>query len=388
MLTELDALARFAKLLATAPSSGEVQELLVESAVAFVGADGAVLVLVDAAGTPRVVARRSFDVDVTLAPDLLGVELTDQLLASSRGQFTFGAPLPLIAAGGLYGVLVLLFIETKRLDEEQLQLAATIVDIVAATLARAREVDALERVYDELKASRRVLAQTEKLRALGGMAAGISHDLRNVFAPMLLLLEVLKRSTVDGDAMRARVERMRRPLNSGLAIVERLREYSRPPGDDAREISPVQTIVEDAVDLCRPRISHAAARVDIVVEASEAPLVRVEVAASVAAVTNLVVNALDAVSAQGGVVTVHSGARGEGAFIEVTDTGPGVPPELQERIFEEFFTTKGKSGTGLGLALVHDFAQRHGGSLQLECPATGGARFTLWLPAARDSEAA
>lgn len=376
-------MARLANLLATAPSSSEVQELLVNSAVDVVGADGALLVLVDAGGLPRIVARRSFASDVTLAADLLGAELVERLLAAEP-RFTSASPLPLVAAGGLYGVVVLFFTGSKRLKDEELKLAATVVDIVAATLARARDLDDLERAYDELKATREALAQDETLRALGAMAVGVSHDLKNVFAPMLLLLQVIEGGTEDGDAVRANVKRMRRPLDNGLALVERLRLFSRPRGDEAREVLHLGGVIADAVGLCTPRLSQTARHVDMVVEADEAPLVRIEGAEAVAAVANLVVNALDAVSELGGKVTVRSGGRDEGAFVEVTDTGAGVPPEIRERIFEQFFTTKGKAGTGVGLAMVHEFARRHGGTLVLESPPSGGARFTIWLPAARD----
>ncbi len=383
MSSTINILARFARLLATAPSSSEVQELLVHSAVDVVGADGAVLVLVDATGLPRIVARRSFAAEVTLATDLLGAELVERLLAAEH-RFTSASALPLVAAGGLYGVVVLFFTDNKRLNDEELKLAATVVDIVAATLARARELDELEHAYDELQATRRALAQDETLRALGAMAVGVSHDLKNVFAPMLLLLQVIETGTEDGDTVRANVKRMRRPLNNGLALVERLRFFGRPRGDEAREVHQLGTVIADAVGLCRPRLSQAAAHVALAIEGDEAPPVRIEGAEAVAAVANLVVNALDAVSALGGQVTVRSGGRDEGAFVEVTDSGPGVPPEIRERIFEQFFTTKGKSGTGVGLGMVHEFARRHGGTLVLESPLSGGARFTIWLPAARD----
>ncbi|MDP2342220.1 MAG: HAMP domain-containing sensor histidine kinase [Deltaproteobacteria bacterium] len=376
----MDALARFAHLLATAPSSTEVHELLVNSAVDVVGAGGALLVLVDHAGMARIVARRGFDAEVVLGTDLLGIELTGPVLAASQGQFTSASALPLVAAGGLYGVLVLLLAGHDGLDDPQLKLAATVVDLAAATLARASEHDELERAYEELKASRQALAHAEKLRALGGMAAGISHDLKNVFTPMLLMLDVLKTSTGDGDAMRERIEKLRRPLNNGLAIVERLRSFSRPGGDDRRELCELKPIVDDALDLCQLR--SAATHVDISLEASAAPMVRVEVGEAVAAITNLVVNALDAVAANGGRVNVRVGTREAGAFVEIADTGPGVPPELRDRIFAQFFSTKGKEGTGLGLATVHEFAQRHGGKIELESPSEGGARFTLWLPRA------
>ncbi len=376
----IDALAKFANLLATAGSSHDVEELLVQSAIDVGPAAGAVLIEIDA--VPRIVATRAFDTDVVLSAELVGADLAKRVLDASNGRFASSAPLPLIGPGGLYGVLVLLFTTSAQLDDEAIKVLGAFVDMGATALARVKEMEELERAYQSLDDSRRALVQAEKLRALGAMAAGISHDLRNVFAPLLLVLEAIQGA--DADTMRKRVAMMRRPLDNGLKIVDRLRVFSRPPGVDLQEIISVDTIVGDAVGLCEMRLGDAAKRVEIKVELAPAPLVRVEAAEAVAAVTNLVINALDVIGAEGGCVTIRTGLRDGSVIIEVTDTGPGVPAEMVERIFEPFFTTKGKSGTGLGLSLVRDFVRNHGGTVQLDSPADGGARFTLTLPPARD----
>jgi signal transduction histidine kinase len=107
----------------------------------------------------------------------------------------------------------------------------------------------------------------------------------------------------------------------------------------------------------------------------------------VAALLNLVSNAIDAIQAldegaEGGTVTVSTGASDGGAWVRVHDDGPGIPEEIQGRIFEPFFTTKGTEGTGLGLAIVYAFVRRHGGKLTLDSAPGKGTAFTLWFPAA------
>jgi signal transduction histidine kinase len=81
-------------------------------------------------------------------------------------------------------------------------------------------------------------------------------------------------------------------------------------------------------------------------------------------------------------VSVRTGEDAGGGWIEVEDDGPGIPTELQRRIFEPSFSTKGKEGTGLGLAMVYAFAQRHGGHVAVDSPPDKGARFRIWLPRA------
>src|SRR5205823_14981373 len=99
------------------------------------------------------------------------------------------------------------------------------------------------------------------------------------------------------------------------------------------------------------------------------------------AVRNLVFNAVDALGAGGTIaLRVHSNATE--VTLEVADTGPGIPPEIRSRIFDAFFTTKGESGTGLGLAQVMATVEQHHGRLDLECGSSHGTTFRLVLPAA------
>jgi signal transduction histidine kinase len=104
-------------------------------------------------------------------------------------------------------------------------------------------------------------------------------------------------------------------------------------------------------------------------------------AEAIAALVNLLVNAADAMKT-GGTITLSTGARDGGSWIRVADDGPGMPPDIEQRVFEPFFTTKGDEGTGLGLAMLYAFVQRHGGKVDLETALGKGAAFTLWFPAA------
>jgi CheY-like chemotaxis protein/anti-sigma regulatory factor (Ser/Thr protein kinase) len=104
------------------------------------------------------------------------------------------------------------------------------------------------------------------------------------------------------------------------------------------------------------------------------------------ALTNLIFNAVDAL-AEGGTIRLRGASAGDRVLAEVSDTGPGIPPELQARIFEPFFTTKGELGTGLGLAQVSGVVARHGGELTVESTPGQGATFRLLLPRAAPSTA-
>jgi signal transduction histidine kinase len=94
---------------------------------------------------------------------------------------------------------------------------------------------------------------------------------------------------------------------------------------------------------------------------------------------NLLLNAADALGGAG-IVTVCTGSSNGGAWIEVADNGPGIRPEIKNKILEPFFTTKGQLGTGLGLSIIYAFTQRHGGRLEIESETGRGAKFRMWFP--------
>jgi signal transduction histidine kinase len=375
-------LVRFARLLTSAPSSSEARTLLVTT-IAGLTNGAAVLVQLDPGGRPAVAAASGFDEANTVSLGGPDDDVAALLMSASGGRFASHAQLPLVADGGLYGFIVLLFEGAGALDDHALDVAGGLVDLTATMLARTKELDDLERAYAELSESRRALGQAEKLRAVGGMAAGIAHDLKNVFAPLLLQLDLMSSSKYSADEMRMRCAELKRPLQNGLAIVDRLRTFSKLGAGAGPELAELHTIVDDAVSLCRPRAAQCKHHVGIDVScAPNTPIVRVEVAEVVAGVTNLIVNAIDAVSSSGGVVAVRTFASGDGACIEVKDDGPGIPDDVRARLFEPFFTTKGKEGTGLGLMMVKELAQRHGGQLVVDSAPGQGARFTLTFPRA------
>jgi signal transduction histidine kinase len=223
---------------------------------------------------------------------------------------------------------------------------------------------------------------------LGEMAAGISHDLKNLLNPLSLHLQLLKRIVKRGasapGAAEDAIAEMEQVLRRGVETLERLREFSRQAPERRTEQVHVDKLAHEALELSRPRLASSSLRargVRLVEELGPAPSVRARPSELVAALLNLVVNAIDALDA-GGTVTVSTGAADGGAWVRVKDDGPGIPEDIQARIFEPFFTTKGREGTGLGLAMVYAFVQRHGGKLTLDTAVGKGTSFTLWLPGA------
>lgn len=382
----LDALLRYSRVIASAARPEEVLSLLADAGVEHVGAEAAAVVAVAASGEARLAASRGLPKELAAwhaDPDAVGDEIGHGLCAACNGRFARAHSLPLVSGGDLFGTLVLLLERNEPLDPDRVALAAGLADLAAIGLGRAEQFAALSRSYAELRASRELLAQTEKLRALGQMAAGVSHDLKNILNPLSLHLQFLSR-IVPKDVTDAHesIQEMRQVLARGVETIERLREFSRQTPSAKVELVDLNRIVREAAKICAARLAaRRAPRVTIDDRLGEPGLVAMRASEGVAAIVNLVVNAIDAL-AEGGTITLTSGAEDGGGWVRIADDGPGMPPEVQQRVFEPFFTTKGTEGTGLGLAMVYAFAQRHGGRVTLETAPGEGAAFTLWLPSA------
>lgn len=220
----------------------------------------------------------------------------------------------------------------------------------------------------------------EKLAAVGTMAAGLSHEIRNPLNAASLQLTVLER-------------RLRR------SALENQPQYLEPLGLVQQEIQRLNRIVEDFLQFARPREfvpvpvnlnTIADSVISLLAVQAERTGLHIErrleavrpVAGDVGllqqAIMNLVLNALQA-TPKGGWVRIEVGERNDEAFFLVEDSGPGVPVALRQRIFEPFFTTK-ESGSGLGLPLVHSIIEQHTGSISLTEGEVGGARFQIQLP--------
>lgn len=254
----------------------------------------------------------------------------------------------------------------------------------------ARLLPAVERALRESQLRRRHrevqarLAQTEKLQALGQLAAGIAHDLRNIFTPLILHTQRLRRRLTHPQAL-ATLDTIDRVLHVGVEVVGRLDLFSRKRDDAAHEPVALQAVARSIVELCDHR-TRPRPRVRLQIEeVTPAPEVRAPLGELTSALLNLVVNALDAVGSAG-TVCVRTGAADGGAFVEVADDGPGMPPEVQRRLYEPFFTTK-DGGTGLGLSIVRAFVTRQGGQVTVDTGPDHGTCVRMWFPASASNEA-
>jgi PAS domain S-box-containing protein len=230
----------------------------------------------------------------------------------------------------------------------------------------------------ERKREHELLAQSDKLRAVGELAAGVAHNLNNSLTVIQGRAQLLLRNATDASSAKS-LEVITNAVEDGTKTLRRILEFAR--RDAGNEFAPVELgyLISSSVDIARPKWQSKSGKIDVRVGASAPVYVLGEQAELREVVLNLIFNAVDAMS-DGGIIEI--GARGEidtGCFW-VADTGCGMPAETASRIFEPFFTTKGKLGSGLGLSASHGIITRHKGEIIVVSEPGEGTRFEVRLP--------
>ncbi|MFY9730705.1 MAG: ATP-binding protein [Candidatus Acidiferrales bacterium] len=239
------------------------------------------------------------------------------------------------------------------------------------TLVTLRDVESLERIGNQLQVS-------ERLAALGRVTAGVAHEVKNPLNSMRLWLEVLKANMpVDPEPQQAvkmldsEIDRLDRAVKTFLNFTK--------PLEMKLEETDIRPVLQDVIDAARPSISRAGVelRVDL---PSEFPGLLIDQQLIHQAVLNLLLNASE-FTPKGGRITLGLRRSGETAIISVADSGKGISPEDQKKIFQLFFTTR-PGGSGIGLANTFRFVQLHNGQIEFDSEVGRGTTFRIELPLA------
>jgi len=252
-------------------------------------------------------------------------------------------------------------------------------------------LEGLIAIVRDITAQREVekqLRQSEKLTALGQLAGGIAHDFNNLLQAILGYAQLMKQNPRDIDFVSRSLNIVEAAAVDGSETVRRIQQFARLRPDEQFVGVDVNQIVHDAVAIVRPRWEEKIARdnrpLDLRLDLGTIETINGRPAALAELMTNLILNALDAMP-DGGTLTVSTRSDpGRHITLTVTDTGVGMSETVRRRIFEPFFSTKGEGGSGLGLSMVYSIVRRHGGDIRVESEPARGATFTLTFPVASE----
>jgi signal transduction histidine kinase/HAMP domain-containing protein/ActR/RegA family two-component response regulator len=304
---------------------------------------------------------------------------------------------PLMVEEKLFGILIAARLQAEGFSSGDAEFLRMLSEHVALAAHQARLHTDLEKAYNELRRTQATILQQERLKALGQMASGIAHDVNNALSPVIGFADLILRGDYGlKPDVKKYLGHIRTAGEDIAHIVARLREFyrTREVNESLQQLN-LNTLVEQVVDMTRPRWRDIPQSNGITIEvetrlAPDMPRLAGIESEIREAITNLVLNAVDAMP-RGGKITINtqvlrnSGAANGGknpvkAVIEITDTGTGMDEETRKRCLEPFFSTKGKRGTGLGLAMVYGVMERHAGSIEIQSEVGKGTTFLLFFP--------
>jgi PAS domain S-box-containing protein len=300
---------------------------------------------------------------------------------------------PLIVERSLFGVMIAARREPESFEAADCEFLRQLSEHVALVAHQAQLYSALQRAYDDLRQTQKTVVQQERLGALGQMASGIAHDINNALSPAAVYVQLLReREAKLSEKEREYLVIIQRAIQDVAHTVARMREFCR-PHEPQLTFLPVNlnSILKHVLDLTRARWSAMPQERGIVIRtetdlASDLPSIMGAESEIRDAVTNLVLNAVDAMPAGGTLtlrsrlVTTQSNSPARSVHIDVCDTGIGMDEHARNRCLEPFFTTKGERGTGLGLAMVYGMVQRHGADVEIDSEPGKGTIVRLTFP--------
>ncbi|MDP2625749.1 MAG: GAF domain-containing protein, partial [Candidatus Rokubacteria bacterium] len=297
---------------------------------------------------------------------------------------------PMTAGDRVLGVLALGSPERVFTENDE-RLLANIAQLAALAIRSARLFEERTRAYEELAFTQDQLVRTEKLRALGEMASGVAHDFNNMLAVIVGRAQLML-AEIQDPRHRRWLQVIERSALDGAQTVRRLQEFSRVRRDQPFVAVSLSRIVEEALEATSGRWQEEPRSRGIVVDviprlAPDLPPVAGDAAELREALTNLILNAVDAMP-QGGTLTLVTAVAEGRVELLVRDTGVGIPEQMREKIFDPFFTTKGPQGTGLGLSMSYGILSRHDARVTVESEEGRGTTFRLsFAPIALTEEA-
>jgi two-component system, NtrC family, sensor kinase len=233
----------------------------------------------------------------------------------------------------------------------------------------------------ELESANIQLIQSQKIASVGRMAAGVAHEINNPLSAILIYAELLKEQLAGRKENLEDVTEIITQTMRCKKIVSDLLEFSRKSAGRTSSFS-LEGLLRKCLDLLVHKEDFQNIQVTVQIE-EDMPQTIGDMSQLQQVFTNLIMNAADAMEGRGRIEVRAGFLQEEKRFrIQVLDTGPGIPEEIRDKVFDIFFTTKpvGK-GTGLGLSISQNIVKIHGGSITFHCPPEGGTAFLVDLPA-------
>ncbi|MCA9935942.1 MAG: response regulator [Ardenticatenaceae bacterium] len=286
---------------------------------------------------------------------------------------------PLIARDQVIGAVELINKKDGLFNDMDLTLVSSAATSIAIAIDNARLYREQAELIREVQQSQERLVQSERMSAMGRLAASLAHEINNPLQAVHSCLQLATHFNLSQEKQTEYLGMAEEEVERLIDIVTRILDFARPSGG-VFEMANINAIIGQVIRLSEKQLSHQRLSVQQNF-ASDIPPLRVVPNQIAQVFLVIILNAFDAMSAAGTLIIT---TRAKGSWVEISfqDDGVGMSPELQARIFEPFYSTKNE-GTGLGLAVSYGIVERHGGKLYVESEEGKGSTFTVCLPRPR-----
>ncbi|HZN01271.1 MAG TPA: ATP-binding protein, partial [Pyrinomonadaceae bacterium] len=272
-------------------------------------------------------------------------------------------------------------------DDERREIGAQANQLLAnsqqyATRERLRKcLDIIAEAHTKYEAQREQQIHAEKMAALGELSFGVAHNVNNTLTGILGRAQLLLRNSADSSKIESGLELIIKSAEDGAHIIRRIQDFARKRPSREFEIIPVAELLKDACELTRPRWEGRSdfAPIRFALHADSRAHVQGDPVELREVLVNMIYNAVDAMPS-GGEVRLGTIETREHVILTIGDTGTGMGPEVKSRLFDPFFSTKGRKGTGMGLAVSFGIIRRHEGSIDVDSEPGRGTTFKISLP--------
>lgn len=227
------------------------------------------------------------------------------------------------------------------------------------------------------------LIQNEKLRVMGEMAAGITHDFNNILTPILGSVQLLKDTIKEKQALKL-LSVIEICAYDGMNITKRVKRLTQKYNNEDFETFSIDSVISDAIDLTKNKwlteSIFKGIKINIIKSLKSNSIVQGNITEIREVFINIIANAIDAMPKGGTIEAITTINKSNKVIIEIRDSGMGMNKEIQKRIFEPFFTTKGNDGSGIGLSISYNIILSHKGTMKIESEENVGTSFIVKLP--------
>jgi len=388
-----------------------IPERIVAGIGRALGAEGCCLYLCEKGGEPELAASYGFGGALTAAQAAAASQRANRHVAVNRRAFYGsgasgdGEPLlgderihsalivPLAAQDQLYGTLGLYnkqpspISPQREFTEHDFRLISLLTQQTTMTLDRSRLADDLREALVDLEAAQQQLVESERLSAVGRMANMIIHDIKNPMQGIRMFAEMAAEADLSAEDRKEFSGTMCREIDRLVGMCQEILDFARGTTSLAMADVELDDFLMETVLGLAPELEQG--HIELDTRLGFGGTIRIDANRVRRVAINLCRNAIEAMAHDGGTLRVATARGAEGAAeIEIADTGPGIPPEIADSLFEPFVTHGKDHGTGLGLAIVKKVVEDHGGTIDVATQPGEGTSFAIHLPAAAEGEGA